>query len=152
MARNARGNLTRKVGESFTFRSIEGKAAATVRIDDIKADPKCNGEYPEAPKDGTLVAFTFTVVTEPELAEQGEVAFDGGWWKYITEKGITYNGSLDTLAAYSCLSDKERIPSVGPSEKAQGSVVLEVPDTNGVLIYGIGDGIEFDLSKVLKKP
>ena len=150
LVRNARGNLTRSVGESFTFRTADSKVAATVRIDDIMANPKCNSEFSEKPKDGELVALTFTVTTETELAELGDVGFDGGWWKFITKKGITYNGDLDTIAAYSCLDDKDRITSVGPSEKAQGSVVLEVPDTEGVLIYGIGDGIEFDLSKELK--
>ncbi|WPR64146.1 hypothetical protein SLW73_14840 [Glutamicibacter protophormiae] len=151
LERNDRGNLTRKVGETFTFRTTSDEIAATVRLDDIKANPKCTGDYPEKPKDGTLVALTFTVTSEPELSELGDVAFDGGWWKYIAADGMTYNGELDTVAAYSCLSDKQRLPRVGPSEKAQGSVVLELPDTKGVLIYGIGDGVEFDLSDAIKE-
>lgn len=150
LVRTERGNLTRGIGETFSFRTSNDQKAATVRIDDIVENPKCDAEFSEKPKDGKLIALTFTVSTEPELSELGDVGFDGGWWKFIGSNGITYNGDLEMFAAFSCLDEKDRIKAVGPAEKAQGSVVLEVPDTNGILVYGLTDGIEFDLSKELK--
>ena len=88
--------------------------------------------------------MTLDVSAETGPREQFQEAFYGTdytfnphEWKFITPAGTTAN-SVASTASYMCLPDADRIPEMGPAERATGKIVLDVPAKTGTLIYAPG--------------
>ncbi len=92
---------------------------------------------------GHIVVLDVSVETFPELADPngGYSEFDlsASMFKFIGTNGTTFNGDLNTQAAYMCLADGESISQngrgIGPGEKVTGKVALDVPEAHGTLMF-----------------
>ncbi|MFE8886886.1 hypothetical protein ACFYLX_13665 [Pseudarthrobacter enclensis] len=121
----------------------------TFVVNSISVDSPCTSPYAQAPENGHFLAVAVDVETTPELSKDINkfVWFGAQSWKLIAENGTTYNGSLDSGAAYGCLNDAERLPSnIGPGEKVTGTLILDVPVSSGTLVLdatGGGGGWEW---------
>ncbi len=110
-------------------------------VNAITPDAPCAGPYVQPAENGHFVVLDVTIETLPELADPngGYSTFDmnASMFKFIGASGTTFNGNLGTASSFSCLPDEQLIPSggVGPAEKVAGKVVLDVPETTGVLLF-----------------
>ncbi|GAA0193325.1 DUF4352 domain-containing protein [Glutamicibacter creatinolyticus] len=151
-SKNIRGNLEKDLGETAGFLSYSGDTTAVFQIKDFVRNVKCTEPYSEKPENGELVALKISAKTEPSLAEDinGSITFDPIMWKYIDSDGKTFNGDLGTISTYSCWAEKKIISNqIGPGEKVEGWVLLDVPASDGLLVYTLDtvSGWEYDLSK-----
>lgn len=130
-AKSERGNLIKHVGESAGIGDAD-PLDVEFTVKGITVDPECTGEYSQPPKNGHFIKLDIDVTTSAEA--KGDFAFS--FWKWIRPDGMTSNLNPGQGAAqYLCLSDAEKLPdSIGPSEMVSGSIVLDVPDAEGILI------------------
>lgn len=136
-----RGNMVKRVGESagITLEGHESTPALTFVVNKIDVNAKCTTTYAQKPENGHFVTVDISAETGPQdqfkNAFYGEdFMFNPHDWKFITPSGTTTN-SVATTAAYTCLDEADRIPNMGPAERARGKVVLDLPDKTGTLIY-----------------
>lgn len=138
-AKSERGNLIKNVGDRSGVTGDNGDQIGAWWVQSIEIDPACTGPAAKPSENGHLVALTIDVETTPELTEG--IFFGLGAWSVVQADGTTANGEPQTLAAYSCFGDTERLPdSVGPGEKARGIVVLDVPTDTGVIVFKYAGG------------
>jgi len=104
----------------------------------ITCPPKPYVVGDQGPENGQIIALDMVIQTTPELAESSYPKFtlSGYDFKYIAPNGTTFNGNLQTWAAFSCLPDADTFPSngMGPAEKVVAKVVLDVPAPHGILV------------------
>jgi hypothetical protein len=137
-ARSARGNLIKKVGQAGSLKLEDGQQMMSFVVTKISVDAACTSPYAQPAQNGHFVALKINVETTAALAQDINqfVWFGGQSWKLIADNGTTYNGSLDSTAAYGCMQDAERLPAkIGPAEKVTGTLVLDVPATSGTLVF-----------------
>ncbi|WOQ70787.1 hypothetical protein RYJ27_06280 [Microbacterium limosum] len=128
-----RGNLIKGVGVPFGATNLDNEDVGTFVVTAITVDPECTGEYAEPAENGHLIRFD--VEGETTAVYDGEIMLNEALWKAIAENGTTFNGSLSTMAAYSCLPDNEMLPvNLGPGERVRGSLIFDVPTPTGVLV------------------
>jgi hypothetical protein len=146
--RSDRGNLIMAPGDTGIIKDQYTDAVhAKFTVHSIKP-AVCNGPYPQAAENGHLFAVDVTVETTKELGKSTYPKYDisGHDFKYIAANGTTFNGSLATIGAYSCLADAENFPSdgLGPAEKVRAKVVVDLPATKGILVLQEGlSGFEY---------
>lgn len=151
--KNSRGNL---VMEGGTFGTISNKATGEIKtkiavnaITPIACQPPSYGGPAKTAENGQIVVVDVVVETTPELAKDSYPKFtlSGHDFKYIAQNGTTFNGSLSSIATYSCIPDAETFPSagMGPNEKVTAKVVLDVPAAHGTLVMlgNYGTGFEY---------
>ncbi|MDK1360295.1 hypothetical protein QNO00_08455 [Arthrobacter sp. zg-Y1219] len=132
--RSDRGNLIAEVGKATGY-SIDGTQIVDFVVTSIVVDPVCTGETAVPPENGHFVVVNMEVSTAPELADDKNPYFMPDNFDVIAANGTNMNGIPYTTAAGSCLPSNEMITmTMGPGEKAAGSVVLDVPTPSGTLI------------------
>ncbi len=138
-----RGNLIKSIGQNFGLLNEDGSTAADMYVTGITVDPVCTGDYTMPSENGHLVKVDMQIQTYPGLGYP--VYPSAGSWKAVADNGTTFNGSLASGAAFSCLSNAELIAGeIGPGESVVGSVILDVPSPTGVLIYQDSPGIAWE--------
>jgi hypothetical protein len=137
-AKSARGNLIKSVGQGAGYTDENGKQVVTFTINKIAMDPVCTEQYAQAPQNGHFLALDVSVVTNPELATatgSGTFTMSPSEWKLIAPNGTTFNGFLSG-STFGCLPQTEQIPqSIGPAENVTGTLLLDVPSTEGTLVF-----------------
>lgn len=139
-ARSDRGNLIKEVGQPAGIGPLDGGGPNTVDfvITNITVDAACTNEFAQTPMNGHFIRVDMDVTTTSE--------FDGlfmvqtnGVWKWVDANGTTANSDPATGSGYMCLNDAEMLPdTIGTGEKATGAVVLDVPTTEGFLVFSQG--------------
>lgn len=151
--RSDRGNLIKKVGQTAGLSNTNGEQSVNFMVTDINTKLKCNTDYPVKADNGHLIAVKMDVEVKKNFADPdypGQTfPTDSSSWKFISTDGTTFNGSLTTDGSINCLENKQTLPfdGIGPSQKASGWIVLDVPSTTGTLIFSYfdGSGWEWDL-------
>jgi hypothetical protein len=149
--KSVRGNLIKNVGETEVITADNGDPVVSFSISSIAVDVPCTDEYADPPQNGHFVTLDMTVETTAKLAEEINPFFLLGdkAWKAIAPDGTTSNAEPATGAALSCFAEADVLPSmIGPGEKATGKVVLDVEDSQGILVLnytpsGMGEGREW---------
>ena len=153
--KNDRGNFVSKVGEVGTISAIgSGKILSKFTVNSIKPTGCDQPYYSQKPVNGRLMAVKLTVETTKDLKDRAldKWLVSGYDFKFIAANGTTFNGNLSTIATYGCLADSALFPvqGIGPSEKAAGIVILDVPKAAGTLVYepvsaGMCAGFEYTI-------
>lgn len=138
-----RGNLVHEVGDPVIFSAEEGSGEDVLEftVTDIEVDPECPGPHAMPAMNGHLIAVSVEAETgaEPEFSEAlvNGASFESYNWKVISAEGKTENSTI-SAATYACLNAGDVLPTqIGPGEKVEGKVVLDVPDDSGTLIYSV---------------
>jgi hypothetical protein len=140
-AKSVRGNTIKKLGDTVRFTDTQDPNSTllgTLAVTDI-SDVACTNQYASKPTNGKVIGLTVDLETKPELANStmkmlSITPFD---FKYIAPNGTTFNGNLGTAVVYSCIDNSQVLgSSYGPSEKAHGIILLDVPSSGGVLTLG----------------
>ncbi|WP_284977606.1 hypothetical protein [Arthrobacter sp. fls2-241-R2A-200] len=149
-AKSSRGNILMKVGDPGTVTdTITKKATVNFTVNSI-APVTCTEQYASAPKNGHLYAVDLSIKTTPELAQSSfpKYILTAGSFKFIAANGTTFNGQLFTTAVIGCIPSAEQLPAdgLGPGENATGKVLVDLPDTKGVLVMSqsFGPGFEYN--------
>lgn len=150
---NSRGNLEKSVGDEAGVMTAEGEAIYTFKVNSITPDIQCTQEYATAPENGHFVAVDMDVVTSnAQMMEENymsDVFITPSSWSFISAEGTVFNGDLGTVASFSCLGDETTLAmSIGPDQKANGIVLLDVPNLEGTLVYeepGMFGGFEYKI-------
>lgn len=138
---NDRGNVEAALGQEIPLSD-----GGTVVID--KADPialPCpeDTEYTTSvPENGTFIRLDIRAATAPASAAPTDGSFSqpsvgSTNFQMIKSDGVTFNTDMGTFAAYSCIGQDEMFPSgpLGPGQQFVGSIVLDVPDPAGTLVF-----------------
>lgn len=148
---NSRGNLVKRIGDKASVSGDDGKELANWTVTGINLSPQCTESYQAPVKNGHLVALDVQVNTTSKLHGSMYDPFhigSGSLWKYIGKDGSLWNGDLLNESTVSCMPSTEMLPSdIGPGAKAQGKVILDLPQTDGSLVFSPveGDGWEYPL-------
>ncbi|WP_424347627.1 DUF4352 domain-containing protein [Kocuria sp. CH-021] len=136
-----RGNLMKEIGEPAGIHSLDdpSKNVVTYVVKGIEVDPVCTSPYSMAPENGRFIAIDMEVETagEPEFTEvmYGPINVSPHSFKMIDANGTTVN-SVSSGPSYGCMEESETLlSSIGPGERVTGKVVLDVPSTEGILVY-----------------
>jgi len=136
--KSIRGNLLAAVGDTGTISDgLTRKVTTKFTVNSI-APGACDQPYSSAPTNGHILFVNVTVETTPDLASATIPTYSltGYDFKFISKNGTTFNGNLSTIGTMSCIADAAAFPTrgLGPAEKATGTVVLDVPETSGILV------------------
>lgn len=143
LPRSERGNLIKEVGEKAGIEyDRPGQNEIDFTIQAITPDPSCSAEYAQAPENGHFFRIDMDLVSTPEFDDHFVIAEQGAW-KWIDANGTTANADPVSVAGMMCLAQNEQLPQyMGTGEKVTGSVVLDLPTTEGTLVfepvYGLG--------------
>lgn len=135
-----RGNIPKRVGEEASLTASSGEKALSFKVTDIQPDFQCTSPYSEAPENESFVKIDITASTGSsedlqELFYGDSMMFNPYDWKFVDSSGRTAN-DIGTAASYMCLDTGESLPlDIGPGENVSGSLILDVTDTSGTLIY-----------------
>lgn len=141
--KSPRGNFIKELAQPAGITDKDGNPMVNFTINSITVDAPCTGPYPQPAENGHFTVLDVTVETTPELgtAEGSTGTFDinAHMFKFVGASGTTFNGSLAGAATYGCLPDEQMINTsgsgIGPAEKVTGKVVLDLPETTGVLVF-----------------
>lgn len=138
---NKRGNIEKQIGDEGSVTGENGENIYSFKVTGIDPDFKCTDQYAQAAENGKFVKLDLQVITaEANILRDhyygNSIYMQSGSWKYIASNGTTYNGDLGSASSVMCLPESETIPAqIGPSEKVTGSVILDVPATDGTIVY-----------------
>lgn len=147
--KNSRGNLVMTAGAFGTISNSATKEVQTKIAVNAITPIQCDQPYSRPAENGQIITVDVVVETTPELAKDSYPKFSlsSHDFKFIAENGTTFNGSLGTIATYSCIDDALEFPSagMGPNEKVTAKVVLDVPAPHGTLVMlgNHGTGFEY---------
>jgi hypothetical protein len=134
-----RGNLIKQVGELAGIRDATGEYLAAFTVNDIIVDIPCSDEYAEPPENGHFVALDVTVETSPNMLNSDliqQFSMSSLTFQAIGPDGVTSNAGTDSFGTVFCLDESVELPgNIGPGEKAQGLVLLDVEHPSGILVY-----------------
>lgn len=134
-----RGNLIKQVGELAGIRDASGEYLAAFTVNDIIVDIPCTDELADPPENGHFVALDVSVETSPNMLNSDliqQFSMSSLTFQAIGPDGVTSNAGADSAATLFCLDNSVQLPAnIGPGEKAQGLVLLDVEDPTGTLIY-----------------
>lgn len=140
--RSKRGNLVKEVGEPalIVFPGQESEPIVNFVVKDIMVDPACPRDIAQPPEIGHFVVLEIEAETgaQPIFEEAfggQKYQFNPNWWKFVDAKGTTAN-STTSQATYACLEEAEYLPmEIGSMERVTGKLVLDIPTTEGTLIF-----------------
>lgn len=137
-----RGNYVQEVGQSAGIfaEADPDNDIVGFTVTGIETDPVCTSSYAQKPENGHFIKVD--IEAETGTAEQFEEYFYGQdfqfnphSWKFISTDGTTAN-SVASGPSYGCLAESELLPDmIGPAEEVSGSLMLDVPATEGTLIF-----------------
>jgi hypothetical protein len=137
---NSRGNIVKGIGEDAGIGGLQrGTDTAVWSIDGIETDVECTEPYQSSgPINGHLAAVDLNLTTGDDWSSytSGYGYVSGGYFTFIDSEGVTHS-DLETIATYSCLSERETFNngSLGADQTFKGKVVLDLPDTEGTLVF-----------------
>lgn len=135
-----RGNIPKQIGEEASLTASSGEKALSFEVTDIQSDFQCTSPYAEAPENESFVKIDITASTGSaedmeELFYIDSMMFNPYDWKFVDSSGRTAN-DIGTVASYMCLDTGESLPDeIGPGENVSGSLILDVTDSSGTLVY-----------------
>lgn len=135
-----RGNIPKQIGEEASLTASSGEKALSFEVTDIQPHFQCTSPYAEAPENESFVKIDITASTGSsedlqELFYGDSMMFNPYDWKFVDSSGRTAN-DIGTAASYMCLDTGESLPlDIGPGENVSGSLILDVTDTSGTLVY-----------------
>ena len=135
-----RGNIPKQIGEEASLTASSGEKALSFKVTDIQPGFQCTSPYAEAPENESFVKVDITASTGSaedleELFFIDSMMFNPYDWKFVDSSGRTAN-DIGTVASYMCLDTGESLPDeIGPGENVSGSLILDVTDTAGTLVY-----------------
>lgn len=136
---NGRGAIPMKTGQKATIvDAANGKELANWTVNKITPDIKCTQKDAAKSKNGHLIALDLTVQTEHPF--KNPVTFDiysETSWSYLNADGTMSEADLYSNATSDCLSSSTSLHPLQRDQKEQGIVVLDVPNTDGSLVYNI---------------
>jgi hypothetical protein len=109
----------------------------TWAVDEVVVDLPCTAPYYDyEPENGHIVGLRFRVATGPDLSPLGYFAISDQDFAFVGPDGITHS-NVYSVSAYACLPPAEQFPTdqLGPGQQYVGTVVLDVPNTTGTIIY-----------------
>jgi hypothetical protein len=138
-----RGNVVASVGADLPIAAEGDTVTATVTIDAVTVDPTCTADRQESPpENGHFVRLDVRATTapagppDPTDPFSGEVRFSENLMSFVGPDGLTFNGTLGTFSAFTCLEEKEQLPeNLGPGQQFAGAIIVDVPAPTGTLIY-----------------
>lgn len=136
-ARNARGNIVKKVGEEGAVLSPSGDTLVAFTVTKITPNFKCNQEYAPAPTLGKALAVELDVTLSPKDVGEGAVTAGLYDWqvKIIKPDGTTENGASTMIG---CAKDAQQLPlNLGAGERGKGLIVVDTGQTKGALVLGL---------------
>lgn len=138
---NERGNFEGKFGETYTYKAPNGEKVYSFSVEGIELDAQCKSDIGQPAQNGHLVRVDLkgSTGTAEQLSKHLYMAIKvGGFssWSYIFADGTTFDGPLGSSATFACLPQAGTFPPLmGPSKDASGSMILDLPSTDGTLVY-----------------
>ncbi|NOJ60575.1 hypothetical protein [Arthrobacter sp. 260] len=127
------------MGELAGIRDANGEYLVTFVVNDIVVDIPCTEQFAEPPENGHFVALDVSVETSPNMLDSDliqQFSMSSYTFQAIGPDGVTSNAGADSVATLFCLEDSLLLPTdIGPGEKANGLVLLDVASPSGILIY-----------------
>ncbi|TFV86723.1 hypothetical protein E4P40_12440 [Blastococcus sp. CT_GayMR20] len=140
---NERGNAEVSLGQALPLTAPGGDTLGTFTVDRIDVIPlpcPTDNEFQESvPQNGHFIRVDIRAATgpaDPSVTVQASISSTN--FRYIKADGVTFgNTDMGTFPAFSCLPQEQQFPSggLGPGQQFVGSIVLDVPDTDGILIF-----------------
>ena len=137
---SSRGNIPKQIGEPATLTASSGGKALEFSVTGIEPNAQCTSSYAESPENEMFVrvdieATTGTAEDMEELFYSDSTMFNPYDWKFVDSSGRTAN-DIGSMATYMCLDTGQTLPTdIGPGENVSGSLILDVTDSSGTLIY-----------------
>ena len=139
---NDRGHIEKSIGEEGGITDIATDTPVITFAVEAIAPAQCTDDwqqYGSPPENGHLVAVSLRFATAPELARSDMASYftvSSYDFAFIGADGITVD-NVDTIATYSCLPSTEQFTQnpLGPGQQYTGRLVLDVPASNGTLVY-----------------
>lgn len=141
---NDRGEAVRNVGETVSYSAPDDRSTPILSFKVTSIKPvTCDSGYARVePQKGTMIAVALQVETTKDFkgmyenASVPEVSFDSFHWKGYDKNGTRMNSVRSSLAD-NCLEDRTAIlpSSIGPGEKANGVIILEVTSPTGEITF-----------------
>jgi hypothetical protein len=136
---NERGNLVKGIGELAGVGGLErGVHTAVWSIDGIETGIDCTEPYQSAEPEGHLTTVDLNLSTGPDWDEYtgGYGYVSPSYFTFIDSKGVTHS-DLETIATYSCLPESQTFNdgSLGAGQNFTGKIILDLPDTEGTLVF-----------------
>lgn len=137
---SSRGNIPKQIGEPASLTASSGGKALEFSVTGLEPNAQCTSSYAESPENEMFVrvdieATTGTAEDMEELFYSDSTMFNPYDWKFVDSSGRTAN-DIGSMATYMCLDTGESLPTdIGPGEKVSGSLILDVTDSSGTLIY-----------------
>jgi hypothetical protein len=136
---SSRGNMIKKLGEEAGICGDDSCKSVAVRfsVDEVKVDAACTEQFAGPASNGHMIAVKLRISTASDMRpEVGMDLFNPNDFAIIGPDELT-ESSLATQAAYSCLNDREKLPTAGlaPGSKYQATIVLDSRNTGGALQF-----------------
>ncbi|PWG59368.1 hypothetical protein [Bifidobacterium catulorum] len=152
--KSERGYLIKHIGDkaAYTKSQNDRTEIASWTATKITLDPPCKGATDQwnnygKPKNGHFVTIDFTVQTTPQMRDSNISIFTLGMqgaWKYIEKDRTQWSGNPMNSVTANCVPEQNRLPdSIGPAVKAKGTVMFDLPSTDGYLVFD--NGFEYPL-------
>lgn len=139
---NERGNIEATVGEEISVTGYDSdEEVYKLKVTGIEPAFQCTEPYAQPAENGNFVKVDLEAQTSSKEALDNSYYSSGihissGSFKYIDNNGTTFGGYLSTGSSFSCNPSSENFPdSLGPAQKSAGSVILDVPNLDGVIVY-----------------
>ncbi len=136
-----RGTLAMKPGATAVASAPGHGELATMTVKSIEVDPVCTGSYIREPQNGHFVVMNVSVEVAPHstLADAGmlydSVSMRQGGFRAVDKAGNVTPGNDIIGNGYGCLPEGSAIATdVRAGEKAEGTLIFDVPTPEGVII------------------
>ncbi len=122
-------------------------------LNGIQNSPQCTAPYAGQPENGRFISLNMGVSTGSAADMQSVLNDDRFYFSEANWKFIGADGSVidqpATVSTYSCIPPNQTIPlGIAPGQNLQGSVILDIPQQAGTLVYTdpvIHDGWEWQV-------
>lgn len=152
--KSRRGNLVKKVGDVAAIKTKTGKTIASWTLTKIDTAPECDADR-DKPTNGHYVTLSFDVETADASTDTEQdlplTLGSPAVWRYYLKDGTQWSGNPAGDYGAGCIADgNELLPgTIGAGTKASGTVVFDLPSTDGILVYDGGSfsgGWEYSLN------
>jgi hypothetical protein len=119
-----------------------GATAFSITVDRLVADATCTAPGHLPAQNGHLAGVHLRVTAGDAPADGDEPVFHPADFQFLGAHGSSVRG-VHTDSAAACFGEARDFPSVplGPGQKADGTIVLDVPESTGTIAYRPKSGI-----------
>ncbi|WP_138758370.1 hypothetical protein [Modestobacter altitudinis] len=129
-----RGNLVKTLGqEGGVFNPDESELVFTFALDAARADPTCDSGFASPPANGHYLALDLRYATSPNLPEDYFIYWAARDFRFIGADGVTVTNVEGQ--GFSCSISQIGQELLQPGSQYRGTLILDVPETHGILIY-----------------